>query len=162
MVNIQKHWVLYSLDVVVIVVQSLSRVQICNSMDCKMPRLPWPSLSPRVCSSSCPLSQWCHPTVSSFIVASSPLAFSLTSESFPVSQLFASGGLSVGASVSVSAIPMSIQGWFPIGLTDSISLLSNGLSRVFSNNTFWKYQFFSTQPSLSSNSHNSKWLLEKL
>ena len=84
-----------------------------------------------------------------------------TSGSFPVSQFFASGGQSIGASASASVLPMNIQGWFPLGLTGWISLLSKGLSRVFPSTTFQKYQFFSTQPSLSSNSHISKWPLEK-
>ena len=72
--------------------------------------------------------------------------------SFPMSQLFASGGQSVGASVSASVFPMNIQGWFPLGLTGLISLLSKGFSRVFSSTTIWKHQFFSTQPSLWGNS----------
>ena len=94
-------------------------------------RLPCPSLSRKVCSNSCPLSQWCHPTISSSVTPfSSCLQAFPAPESFPKSQLFASGGQSTGASVSV--LPMNIQGWFPLGLTGLISMLSKGLSRVFS------------------------------
>ena len=91
-------------------------------------------LSPWVCSDSCPLSWWCHPTISSSVVpfSSCPKSFS-ASGSFPVSQLFSSGGQSTGASASTSVLPMNIQGWFPLGLTCLNSLLSKGLSRVFSN-----------------------------
>ena len=105
-----------------------------------------PSPSPRVCSNSCPLSQWCHPTISSSLIPffSCPQSFP-TSGSFPISRLFASGSQSIGASASVSVLPMNIQGWFPLGLTDLISLQSKGLSRVFSNITVQKHQLFSTQ-----------------
>ena len=82
-------------------------------------------------------------------------------ECFPMSWLFRSGGQSVGASASASVFPMNMQGWFPLGLTGLISLLSKGLSRVFSSTTIWKHQFFSTQPSLLCNSHICIWLLEK-
>ena len=106
-------------------------------------RLPCPS-SPRACSNSCPLSWWCHPTVSSSVIPfSSCLQSFPASESFPVSWLFASGGQSIEASASV--LPMNIQGWCPLGLTGLISLLSKGLSRVFCNTTVEKYQFFSGQ-----------------
>ena len=81
------------------------------------------------------------------------------SGSFPISQLYASGGQTTGASASI--LPMNIQGWFPLGLTSLISLLSNGLSRVFSNTIVWKHQLFSAQPSLWSNFHIHTWLLEK-
>ena len=83
------------------------------------------------------------------------------SGSFPTSWLFASGGQRTGASASASALPMNIQGWFPLGLTGLISLLSKGLSKVFSSTTVWKHQFFSAQPSLWYNSHICTWLLEK-
>ena len=83
------------------------------------------------------------------------------SGSFPMSQLFASGGQSVGTSASAPALPMNIQGWFSLGSNGLISLLSKGLSRVFSRTTFWKHQFFGTQPSQWSNSHIHTWLLEK-
>ena len=93
-------------------------------------KLPCPSLSPRVCSHSCPLSHWCHPTVSSSVTcfSSCPQSFPV-SGSFPMSWLFTSGSQSIGASASV--LPMNIQGWFPLGLTGLISLLSKGHSRVF-------------------------------
>ena len=125
-------------------------------------RLPWPSASPRVYSNSCPLSQWCHPTISSSVVpySSCPLSFS-ASGSFPMSWLFASGGQSIGASTPASVLPMNTQGWFPLGWTGLISLLSKGLSRVFSNTIVQKHQFFSAQPSFWSNSHIHTWLLEK-
>ena len=102
-----------------------------------------PSLSPWVCSNSCPLSQWWHPTISSSVTlfSSCPQSFPL-SESFPMNRLFASGSQSIGASVSV--LLMNIQGWFPLVLTGLISLLSTGLSGVFSSTTVWKHQFFST------------------
>ena len=100
-----------------------------------------------VYSNSCPLSQWCHPTISSSVVpfSSCPQSFP-ASGSFPMSRLFTSGGQSIGASASV--LPMTIQDWFPLGLTGWISLLSKGLARVFSNNTAQKHQFFGAQLSL--------------
>ena len=123
-------------------------------------RLPCPPLFPRVCSNSCPFSQWCHPTISfSVIPFSSCLQFFPASESFPMSQLFASGGQSIG--VSASVLPMNIQGWSPLGWTGWISLQSKGLSRVFSNTVVQKHQFFGAQLSLWSNSHIHTWLLEK-
>ena len=121
-------------------------------------RLPCPSLSPRVCSNSCPLSQWCHPTISSSVVSFSSCLHSFpASGSLPMSQLFTSGGQRIGVSALASVLPMNIQGWFPLGLTSVISLLSNGLSRVFSSTTIWKHQFFSAQSSLWSNSHMTIW-----
>ena len=106
-------------------------------------------ISPRVCSNSCPLSWWCHPTVSSSVVLfSSCLQSFPASGPFPTSQLFTSGGRSIGASALASVLPMNIQGWFPLGLTGLISLQSKGLSRVSFSNTVWKHQFFGTQPSL--------------
>ena len=101
-------------------------------------RLPCPSPSPRGCSDSCPLGKWCHPPSHS-LSSPSPLAFIL-SGSFPVSWLFASGGQNIGVSASTSVLPMNIQGWFLLGLTGLISLLSKGLSRVFSHTTIQKYQ----------------------
>ena len=99
-----------------------------------------------------PLSWWCHPTISSSVVPfSSCLQFFPTSVSFPMSWLFSSGGQCIGASASVSVLPMNIQGWFPLRLTGLISVQSKWLSRVFFNTTVWKHQFFSTQPSLWSN-----------
>ena len=98
------------------------------------------SPSPGTCSNSCPLSQWCHPTISS-LLSPSPPAFNLfpTSGSFLMSQFFASSGQSIGASASASVLPMNIQDWFPLGLPGLISLLSNELSRVFSSFTFQKH-----------------------
>ena len=102
-------------------------------------RLPCPSLSPGVCSDSCPLSWWCHQISSSYVALFSfcPQSFP-ASESFPVSRLLASGGQCIGASASVSVLPINIQGWFPLGLTGLISLLSKGLSRVFSSSAIWE------------------------
>ena len=108
-------------------------------------RLPCPWLSPRVCSNSCPLSRWFHPTILSSLASfSSCLQSFSASGSFPMSQLFASVGQSIGASASV--FPMNIQDWFPLGWTGWISLQSKGLSRVFSNTTVQKHQFFSPTP----------------
>ena len=125
-------------------------------------RLPSPSLMPGVGSNLCALSWWCFLTIWS---STTPFSFCLqsfpASGSFPVSGPFASGGQNIGASVSPSVLPMDIQGWFPLGLTGLISLLSKGLSRVFSSTTVWKHQFFSAQPSLWSNPHIPTWLLEK-
>ena len=118
--------------------------------------------TPRVCSNSCPLSQWCHPTIASSVISfSSCLQSFPASGSFPMSLFFASGGQSIRVSASASILPMNIQDWFPLGLTSSISLLSKGLSRVFSNTTVQKHQFFGTPPSLWYNSHIHTWLLEK-
>ena len=125
-------------------------------------RLPPPSLSPRVCSNSCPLSWCCHPTISSSVTrfSSCPSTFP-ASGSFPMSQLIASGDQSIGSSASASVLPMNIQGWFPLGLTCLISLQSKGLSRVFSNTKVQNHQFFSAQLSLWYSSHIHTWLLEK-
>ena len=109
-------------------------------------RPPSSSPTPRVYSNSCPLSQWCHPTISSSVVPfSSHLQSFPASGSFQMSQLFASGGQSIGVSASASALPMNIQDWFPLGWTGWICLLSKELSRVFSNTTVQKHQFFSAQ-----------------
>ena len=112
-------------------------------------RLPCPSPTPRAYSNSCPLSWWWHPTISSSVVPfSSCLQSFPASGSFPISQLFASGGQSIGVSASISVLPMHIQDWFPLGWTSSISLQSKGLSRVFSKTAVQKHQFFSAQLSL--------------
>ena len=101
-------------------------------------RHPCPSLSPRICSNSCPLSHWCHPNISSYLIL-----FSSCPRSFPapgslsMRLLFTSGGQSIAASTSASVLPVNIQGWFPLGLTGLISLQSKGLSRVFSSTTLW-------------------------
>ena len=111
--------------------------------------LPCPSPIPQACSNSSPLSWWCHPTVSSSVVPfSSCLQSFPASRSFSMSWSFASGGHSTGVSASASVLPMNIQDWFPLGWTGWISLQSKGLSRVFSNTTVQKHQFFSTQLSL--------------
>ena len=121
-----------------------------------------PSGSPRVHPSSCPLNQWCHPTISSSVTPfSSCPQFFPASGSFPMIWLFASGGQSIGVSVTASVLPVNNQGWFPLGLTDLISLLSKELSRDFFSTTVWKHQFFRAQPSLWSNSHIHTWLLKK-
>ena len=123
-------------------------------------RLPCLSPTPGASSNSCPSSQWCHPTISSSVVPfSSCLQSFPTSGSFPMSQFFVSGGQRIGASGSV--LPMNIQDWFPLGLTGLISLQSKGFSRVFSNTTVQKHQFFGAHLSLWSNSHIHTWLLEK-
>ena len=112
-------------------------------------RPPYPTPTPRVYLNSCPLSQWCHPTISSSIIPFSSCLQSLSvSGSFPMSQFFASGSQSIGVSASASVLPMNIQGWFPLGLTGQISLQSKGLLRVFSNTTVQKHQFFGVQLSL--------------
>ena len=125
-------------------------------------RPPSPSPTPGVYSNSCPLSWWCHPTISSSIVpfSSWPQSFP-ASGSFPVSQLFASGGQSIGVSASTSVLPMNTQDWSPLGWTGWISLQSKGLSRVFSNTTVQKHQFFSAYLSSQSNSHIHTWPLER-
>ena len=106
-------------------------------------RLPCPTLFPGVCWNSYPLSQWCHPAISSSdaLFSFCPQFFP-ASGSFPMSWLFASGGQIIGASSSASVLPVNIQGWFSLGLTGLIALLSKGLSTVFNSTTVWKYQFF--------------------
>ena len=120
-----------------------------------------PSPTPRVYSNSRPSSRWCHPAISSSVVPffSCPQSLS-ASESFPMSQLFAWGGQSTGASASTSFLPKKSQSWSPSEWTGRISLQSKGLSRVFSNTTVQKHQFFGAQPSSQSNSHIHTWLLE--
>ena len=125
-------------------------------------RPPNPSPSSGVYSNSCPLSQRCHLTISSSVVPfSSCLQSFPTTGSFPMSQFFASGGQSIRVSASASVFPMNIQDWFTLGLTGLNSLLSKELSRVLSNTTVQKHQFFGAQLSLYSNSHIYTWLLEK-
>ena len=125
------------------VVQLLSHVQVFVTRGLQHTRLPCPSLSPRVCANWCLLSRWCHPTISASVAP-----FSFCPQSFPalgsflMSWLFASGGQSIGASASVLA--MNIQGWFPLGLTGLISLLSKGLSRIMSSTMVRRHKFFST------------------
>ena len=112
-------------------------------------RLPCPSPTNRACWNSCPSSQWCHPTISSSVFPfSSCLQSFPTSESFPASQFFTSGGQSIEVSASASVLPMNIQDWFPLGKTGYISLQSKGISRIVSKTTVQKHQFFSAQLSL--------------
>ena len=142
-------------------VQLLSHIQLFVTPCTAAHQGPSLSITPRIYSNSCPLSRWCHPTISSSVV---PFSFCFqsfpASGSFQMSQFFASGGWSIGASAAASVLPMNIQGSFPWGLTGLISLLSKGLLRVFSNTTFWKHQFFGAQPSLWSNAHIHTWLME--
>ena len=126
----------------------------------QLTRLPCPSPTPGVYSNSCPLSWWCHATISSSVVPFSSCFQSFpASGSFPMSQFFLSGGQSIG--VSVSVLPINIQDWFPLGLTGLISLKSKGLSRVFSNTAVQKHQFCSAQISLQSSSQVHTWLMGK-
>ena len=110
---------------------------------------PYPSPTPRVYSNSCPLSRWCHPTISSSVIpVFSRLQSFPASESFQMSLFFSWGGQSIGVSASASVFPMNIQDWFPLGYTGWVSLQSKGLSRVLSNTTAQKHQFFSAWLSL--------------
>ena len=125
-------------------------------------RLPCPSPTPRTYSNSCSLSQWCHPAISSSIVPFSSCTQSLPAlESFPMSQLFPWGGQSTGVSALASFLPKNTQDWSPLEWTGCISLQFKGLSRVFSNTTVQKDQFFGAQLSSQSNSHIHTWPLEK-
>ena len=125
-------------------------------------RPPCPSPTPGVYSNPCPWSQWCHPTISSSVVPFSSCPQSLpASESFPMSQLFAWGGQSTGVSALASFLPKKSQGSTPSEWTGWISLQSKGLSRVFSNTTVQKHQFFSAQLSSQSDSHIHTWPQEK-
>ena len=125
-------------------------------------RPPCSSPTPGVYSNSCPLSWWCHPTISSSVVpfSSYPQSFP-ASGSFQMSQLFTWGGQSTGVSASTSVPPMNSQDWSPLGWTGWLSLQSKGLSRVFSNTTVQTLQFFGAQPSSQSNSHIHTWPQEK-
>ena len=117
-------------------------------------RPPCPSPTPGVHSNSCALSRWCHPAISSSVIPFSSCPQPLpSSESFPMSQLFAWGGQSIGVSALASVLPKNTQGWSPLEWTGWSSLQSKGLSRVFSNITVQKHQFFGTQLSSQSNSH---------
>ena len=128
----------------------MSHYGVCRPHGLQCTRLPCPSLSPRACSHSCPLSQRCYLTISS---SATPftccLTFSPASGSFPMSWLSSFGGQSIGASASASVLPVKIQILFPLGLIGLISLQFKELSRVFSSTTVWKYQFFDAQPSWS-------------
>ena len=130
----------------------LSHSAVSNSLwphGLKHARPPCLSPTPRVYSNSCPLSRWCHPTISfSLVPFSSHFQSFPASGSFPVSQFFAAGGQSFGVSASASVLPMNIHDWFPLGLTGLISLQSKGLSGVSSNTTVQKHRFFGAQLSL--------------
>ena len=143
-------------------VQSLSRVRLFATPWTAARRPPCPSPTPGVHPNPCPSSQWCHPTISFSVIpfSSCPQSFP-ASGSFQMTQLFASGGQSIGVSALTSVPPMNTQDWSPLGWTGWISLQSKGLSRVFSNTTVQEHQFFSAQLSLYSNSHIHTWPLEK-
>ena len=150
---------IYSTNLFVYVFSSVAQscLTLCDPMDCT-PGLP---VHHQLLEFTQTHVHWCHPAISSSVISSScPQSFP-ASGSFQMSQLFTSGGQSIGVSASVSVLPMNIQDWFPLGWTGWISLQSNGLSRVFSNTTVQKHQFFGTQFSLWSNSHIHTWLLEK-
>ena len=120
----------------------------CDPVNCSTPGFPVHHQLPKL-AQTCPLSQWCHPTILSSVVPFSFCCQSFpVSESFPMSQFFMSDGQSIGVSASASVLPMNIQDWFPLRLTGLISVQSKGLSRVFSNTTVQKHQFFGTQLSL--------------
>ena len=145
--------------------QSLSCVQLFVTPWTAAIRPPCPSRAPEVYSNSYPLSQWCHPTISSSVVpfSSCPQSFP-ASGSFPMSQLFTWGGQSTGVSALASVLPMNTQDWSPLAWIGCISLQSKGLSRVFSNTTVQKHQFIDAQEKklcLWSNSHIHTWPLEK-
>ena len=136
------------------IVQSLNCVYSLWPHGLQHARPPCPSPTPGVYSNSCPLSRWCHPTISSSVIPFSCCLQSFSAlGSFPMSRLFTSNDQTLGASASVLVLPMNIQSWFHLGLIGLISLLSKGLSRVFSSTTFQKHQFFGSQTSLWFNSH---------
>ena len=142
-------------------VQSLSCADSLQPHESQHARPPCPSPTPGVHSNSCPLSQWCHSAISSSVIPFSSFPQSLpASGSFPMSQLFTWGGQSIGVSASAWVLPMNIQDWSPLRWTGWISLQSKGLSRVFSNTTVQKHQFFNAHLSLQSNFHIHTRLLE--
>ena len=146
--------------------QFISVAQSCPTLqthELQPTRPPCPSPTPGVHSDSRPSSQWCHPASSSSVVPFSFCPQSLpASESFPMSQLFTWGGQITGVSALASVLPKKSQGWSPSEWTRWISLPSKGLSRIFSNTTVQKYQFFSAQPSSQSNSYIPTWPQEKV
>ena len=153
----RKLWVTFQFSSV----QSLSRVWL-QPHESQHTRPPCQSQTPRVYSDSCPSSRWCHPAISfSFVPFFSCPQSLQSSGSFPMSQLFTWGGQSIGVSASASVLPMNIQEWSPSGWTGWISVQSKGLSRVFSNTTVQKHQFFGAQLSSQSNSHIHTWPQEK-
>ena len=147
-----------------------SSLQFCRSVmsdflqphELQHARPPCPSPTPGVHPNSCPSSRWSHPAISSSVVPfSSCLQFFPASGSFQMSQRFTSGGQSIGVSASASVLPWTLRTELLLGWTGWITLQSKGLSRVFSNTTVQKHQFFGAQLSLWSNSHIHTWLLEK-
>ena len=146
-------------------VSQFSRSVVSNSLrphELQHTRPPCPTPTPGVHSDSRPSSQWCHPAISTSVDPFSSCRQSLpASESFPMSQLFTWGGQSIGVSTSASVLPKNTQDWSPLEWTGRISLQSKGLSRVFSNTTVQKHQFFGAQPSSQSNSHIHTWPQEK-
>jgi len=161
---LKEHWWLYQEE------RSLSSVQFSRSVvsdplwphESQHARPPCPSPSPGVYPNPCPSSRWCHPAISSSVIpfSSCPQSFPVLG-SFPMSQLLTWGGQSIRVSASTSVLPMNTQDWSPLGWTSWIFLQSKGLSRVFSNTTVQKHQFFGAQLSSPSNSHIHTWLLEK-
>ena len=154
----------YSLGCMIISSVQFSRSVVSDSLwphESQHARPPCPSPTPGVPLDSRPLSQWCHPAISCSVVPFSCPQSLPASESFPMSQLFAWGGQSTGASALASFLPKKSPGWSPSEWTGWISLQSKGLSRVFSNTTVQKHQFFCAKPSSQSNSHIHTWLLEK-
>ena len=160
-----KYMILFSLEII-----QFSSVQFSCSVvsDSLQPhksqhtRAPCPSPTPGVHPDLHPSSQWCHPTISSSVIPFSSCPQSLPAlESFPVSQLFAWGGQSIGVSAIESVLPKNTQDWSPLKWTAWISLQSKWLSKVLSNTTVQKHQFFHIQLSSQSNSHIHTWLLEK-
>ena len=150
--------------------KTISSVQVSHSVvydslwphELQHARPPCPSPTPRIHPNPCPLSQWCHPTISSSVIPfSSCLQSFPASGSFPMSQFFTSGGQSIGVSASALVFPVNVQDWSRLGWTGWISWQSRGLSRVLSNTTVQKHQFFCAQLSLWSNSHIHTWVLEK-
>ena len=143
-------------------VQSLSCVRLFATPWTTACQASCPLPTPGVYPNPCPSSWWSHPTISSSVVpfSSCPQSFP-ASGFFPMSQLFTSGGQSIGVSASTSVLPMNTQDWSPLEWTGWISLQSKGLSRVFSNTPVQKHQFFGAQLSSQSNSHIHTWLLEK-
>ena len=147
----------------IVVVQLLSHVQLFATPWTKHARISCPSPFLRAGSNSCLLSHWCYPIISSSVIPfSSHLQSFPASGSFPMNQLFASSGQSIGASASASVLPMNIKSWFPLELTGLISLLSKGLSRVFSSTTVQKHQFFGARPFLWPHFSIHTWLLEEI
>ena len=164
---LDKKWTSSSLNLQIIWVirdiQFSSVTQSCPTLcdPLQHTRPPCPSPMPGVYPKPCPLSRWCHPTISSSVVPFSCPQSLPASGSFQTSQLFTSGGQSIGVSASTSVLPMNTQDRSPLEWTGRISLQSKGLSRIFSNTTVQNHQFFGTQLFSQSNSHISTWLLEK-